>query len=145
MTGWIWWLLIACGFGVGEVTLTTGFWLAPFALGAGSAALIDSVGVGEPVDFIVFFVVTVAALVSLRPIVASRLISSTPAIRTGAAALIGQHGVVMERIANRDAVGTVRIGGEIWTARAYEEAREIPAGTDVEIVDIRGATALVME
>jgi membrane protein implicated in regulation of membrane protease activity len=51
----------------------------------------------------------------------------------------------MERIANRDAVGTVRIGGEIWTARAYEEAREIPAGTDVEIVDIRGATALVME
>lgn len=145
MSGWIWWLLVACAFGVGEVTLTAGFWLAPFALGALGGALFDAIGIGEPVDFIVFVVFTVAALVSLRPIVASRLLSSTPALRTGGAALIGQHAVVLERIANREGLGTIRVGGEVWTARAYDETAEIAAGTDVEVIDIRGATALVME
>jgi membrane protein implicated in regulation of membrane protease activity len=145
MTGWIWWLIVACGFGVGEVTLTAGFWLAPFALGAALAAATNAIGLGEPVDFIVFIVFTVAALVSLRPIVASRLLHSTPTLRTGAAALIGQHAVVLEPIVNRQGSGTVRIGGEVWTARAFDETREIPAGADVEVVDIRGATALVME
>jgi membrane protein implicated in regulation of membrane protease activity len=67
-----------------------------------------------------------------------------PAIRTGAAALIGQHALVLERIANNEGVGTVRIGGEVWTARAYDEDEVIPAGERVEVVEIRGATALVM-
>jgi membrane protein implicated in regulation of membrane protease activity len=145
MSEWIVWLLVACGFGVGEVTLTAGFWLAPFALGAAAAAVLDAAGIGEPVDFIVFLVFTVGALVSLRPIVASRLISSVPTLRTGGAALIGQHGVVLEPIVNHEGVGTVKIGGEVWTARAYDEHAEIAAGTNVEIVEIRGATALVME
>ncbi|HET9073836.1 MAG TPA: NfeD family protein [Solirubrobacteraceae bacterium] len=145
MTGWVWWLLVACGFGVGELTLTAGFWLAPFALGAGLASGADAVGGGAPVDFAVFVVVTLVALVSLRPLVASRLLHSTPLLRTGAAALIGQHAVVLERIANREGVGTVRIGAEIWSARAYDDLSEIAVGTEVEVVDIRGATALVME
>ena len=40
--------------------------------------------------------------------------------------------------------GTVRIGGEVWTARSYDETEVIPAGEQVEVVEIRGATALVM-
>ncbi len=145
MSGWIWWLLVACGFGVGEVVLTTGFWLAPFALGASLAALTDAVGVGEPIDFAVFLVFTIGALVSLRPLVASRLLHHGPVLRTGSAALVGQSAVVLDRIDNHEGVGTVRIGGEVWTARAYDEHREIASGTSVEVVDIRGATALVME
>ena len=39
MTGWVLWVIIACGFGIGEM-LTTGFFLAPFAVGAGLAAAI---------------------------------------------------------------------------------------------------------
>jgi len=144
MSGWIVWLLVACGFAAGEVTLTAGFWLAPFALGAGSAAVLDAVGVGEPFDFIVFVLFTVVALVSLRPIVASRLISSTPTLRTGAQALVGRRAVVVDTITSRADAGTVKIGGEVWTARAYDET-EIPAGTQVQVVEIRGATALVME
>lgn len=145
MSGWVWWLIVASVFGVGEVTLTTGFWLAPFALGAGLAALTEAIGVGEPVDFIVFVVFTVAALVSLRPMIASRLIHKGPALRTGAAALVGQSAVVLDRIVNQEGVGTVRIGGEVWSARAYDDHQEIPSGTNVEVVGIRGATALVME
>jgi len=51
---------------------------------------------------------------------------------------------VLERIANREGVGTVRIGGEVWTARSYDENEVIPVGEQVEVVEIRGATALVM-
>ena len=145
MTGWIWWLVVACGFGAGEVTLTTGFWLAPFALGGLLAAGVDAAGAGEPAGFIVFVLVTLVALLGLRPIVASRLIHSTPALRTGAAALVGSQAVVLDPIVNRAGQGTVRIGAEVWTARSFDEGTEIPAGTAVEVVEIRGATALVME
>ena len=51
---------------------------------------------------------------------------------------------MVERIANREGVGTVRIGGEVWTARSYDEDQVIAAGEEVEVVEIRGATALVM-
>jgi membrane protein implicated in regulation of membrane protease activity len=145
MSGWILWLVVACGFGVGEVTLTTGFWLAPFALGAAIAAAADAAGAPEPVDFIVFVVFTITALLMLRPFMASRLMTTTPALRTGADALVGQQALVIEPIANAVHAGTVRIGGEVWSARAFDDGQEIPAGTTVHIMEIRGATALVLE
>ncbi|HEU0316025.1 MAG TPA: NfeD family protein, partial [Solirubrobacteraceae bacterium] len=67
------------------------------------------------------------------------------AIRTGTAALVGQPAIVVERIVNGEGVGCVKIGGEVWTARSYEEDGVIEAGRRVEVVEIRGATALVME
>ena len=69
---------------------------------------------------------------------------SLPSLRTGTAALVGQHALVVERIANREGVGTVKIGGEVWTARSYDENQVIEPGEQVEVVEIRGATALVM-
>jgi membrane protein implicated in regulation of membrane protease activity len=80
----------------------------------------------------------------LRPLVRSRL-QSGPPTRTGAAALIGKRAIVLERIANDEGVGCVKIDGEVWTARALDEDHAIEAGTRVEVVDIKGATALVME
>ena len=53
--------------------------------------------------------------------------------------------IVLERIANDEGVGCVKIdGGEVWTARSYDEDEVIDAGERVEVVEIRGATALVM-
>ncbi len=81
---------------------------------------------------------------ALRP-VAMRHRHLPPAIRTGAAALIGRRAMVLERIANDEGVGCVKIdGGEVWTARSYDEDEVIDAGERVEVVEIRGATALVM-
>ena len=79
----------------------------------------------------------------LRP-VARATARLPPPMRTGAAALVGQHALVLERIANDEGVGTVKIGGEVWTARAYDEDQVIEPGEQVEVVEIRGATALVM-
>ena len=46
-----------------------------------------------------------------------------PSIRTGTAALVGKQATVLERIANGEGVGCVRIDGEVWTARAYMTTR----------------------
>ena len=41
--------------------------------------------------------------------------------------------------------GSVRIDGEVWTARPYDEDDTFEAGQRVSILQIRGATALVSE
>jgi membrane protein implicated in regulation of membrane protease activity len=137
MDSWVVWTIAACVLGVGEM-LTMGFFLAPFAAGALLAALLSAAGASGAVAVIGFLGVAVASL-------AMRHRSMPPQIRTGAAALIGRRALVLERIANREGVGSVKIGGEVWTARAFDDDRVIEAGEQVEVVEIRGATALVME
>jgi membrane protein implicated in regulation of membrane protease activity len=52
---------------------------------------------------------------------------------------------VLERIDNDEGVGRVRLDGEIWTARAYDEDKVIEPGARVHVMEIRGATALVSD
>jgi membrane protein implicated in regulation of membrane protease activity len=140
---WIVWLVAAAVFGIGEMH-TGGLYLLPFALGAALAALLSIVGVGTLASAVAFAAVSVAVVASLRP-VASRHRRLPPAIRTGAAALVGHQAMVIERIANGEGVGCVKIdGGEVWTARSLGDDEVIEAGERVEVVDIKGATALVM-
>jgi membrane protein implicated in regulation of membrane protease activity len=143
MTGWVLWVLIACAFGVGEI-LTRGFVLAPFAIGAGVAAAVAAAGDGSAISLVVFMIASILTLATVRPL-ARRHLSTAPEIRTGAAALVGKQAIVLERIANDEGVGCVRIDGEIWTARSLHHDEVIETGTRVEVVRIRGATALVTE
>jgi len=143
MDVWIIWLVAACVLGIGEMH-QGGFYLAPFAVGAGLAAVVGLLGVSALLSAIVFLAVSGIVFATLRP-VAQRHRRLPPSIRTGAAALIGRPAIVMERIANDEGMGSVKIdGGEVWTARSYDEHEVIPAGERVEVVEIRGATALVM-
>jgi membrane protein implicated in regulation of membrane protease activity len=140
---WIVWLAAACLLGLGEMH-QGGFYLAPFALGAALAAVIGLLGVSDALTVVVFAVASLIVLATLRP-VARRHRRLPPSIRTGAAALIGRPAIVLERIANDEGVGCVRIdGGEVWTARSFDQDEVIDAGERVEVVEIRGATALVM-
>jgi membrane protein implicated in regulation of membrane protease activity len=141
--GWLAWVIVACAFGVGEL-LTSGFFLAPFAAGAALAAVVDVAGAGGLAAWTVFILASLMTLGLVRPI-ARRHLRSPPAIRTGGAALVGKHAVVLERIANREGAGCVRIDGEVWTARALYDDQVIEQGAQVEVVDIKGATALVAE
>jgi membrane protein implicated in regulation of membrane protease activity len=143
MDGWILWLVAAGILGVAEMH-QGGLYLLPFALGAALAAVVSLLGVGAPLAAIVFALASVIVVGALRP-VARRHRRLPPAIRTGAAALVGRRAMVLERIANDEGVGCVRIeGGEVWTARSYDDDEVIDAGERVEVVEIRGATALVM-
>src|SRR6267378_7217354 len=142
MDAWIIWLVAACLLGVGEMH-QGGFYLAPFALGAALAAVVSLLGVGAALSAIVFLLASAIVFGTLRP-VARRHRRLPPSIRTGAAALIGRPGIVLERIANNEGVGCVKIDGEVWTARSYADDEVIDVGQRVEVVEIRGATALVM-
>lgn len=136
-------LLIAASlFGVGEMH-TGGFFMAPFALGALIGAILSFAGVALAPSLLVFVLISLLTLMLLRPL-AMRHRRQPPAIRSGAAALIGSDATVLERISNREGVGCVKIGGEVWTARCYDDDEVIDAGEQVQVIEIRGATALVM-
>jgi membrane protein implicated in regulation of membrane protease activity len=140
---WILWLLAAALLGIGEMH-SGGLYLLPFAIGAALAAAVALLGVGALLSGILFIATSLVVVGALRP-VARRHRHMPAAIRTGAAALIGHHAMVLERIANDEGVGCVRIdNGEVWTARSYTEDDVIEAGERVEVVEIKGATALVM-
>jgi len=73
--------------------------------------------------------------------IARRHIKQPPLLKTGPAALVGRSASVLEEV-NRHG-GRVRIGGEIWSARPYDETLVIPVGGIVDVMQIEGATALV--
>jgi len=143
MEDWLLWLILAVVFGVGEIA-TLGFFLAPFAGGAAVAAVASAAGVPFVGTLAVFLVISVLLLAALRPLARSHR-RMPPQIRTGTAALVGKSATVLERIANSEGVGCVRIDGEVWTARAFMEDETFEAGTRVQVVEIRGATALVTD
>jgi membrane protein implicated in regulation of membrane protease activity len=143
MDPWVLWLIAAAILGLGEIA-TSGFFLAPFAVGALLAALISAAGAGTAISLIVFLIISVIGLTALRPLARAHL--KMPAqLRTGTAALVGRPATVVERIANHEGVGCVSIEGQVWTARAYDEDDVIEAGQRVQVMEIRGATALVSE
>jgi membrane protein implicated in regulation of membrane protease activity len=133
--------LVAAIFGIGEL-LTGGFYLAPFALGALGGMVAGAVGATTVAQILIFLAASAASAATLRPI-ARRHIKMPPQIRTGTAALIGTKALVVDRIDTHE--GRVRIGGEFWTARPYLEGEVIEPGQEVQVVEIRGATALVAE
>ena len=141
MDPWVIWLIVAVVFGVGEIA-TLGFFLAPFAGGALVAALVSGAGAGAIASWAAFLVVSLVLLAALRP-VAVRHMRQAPRLRTGTAALVGRNGTVVERVTSDE--GCVRIEGEIWTARPYDDDEVFEPGTRVQVLEIRGATALVAE
>jgi membrane protein implicated in regulation of membrane protease activity len=141
MDEWVIWLIVAVAFGVGEIA-TLGFFLAPFAGGALVAAVVSGAGAPTAISWVVFLVVSIALLATLRPL-ALRHRRQAPSLRTGTAALVGRHATVIERVGADE--GCVRLDGEIWTARPYDEDQVFEAGKRVQVLEIRGATALVAE
>ena len=143
MDTWVIWLIVAVVLAAGEIA-TTSFFLGPFALGAFAAAAVALVGAGAAASWIVFTVATIAAFAIVRP-VARRHLRQPPHTRTGTAALIGAGAQVVERIANDANTGSVKLEGEVWTARAFEDEHVFEPGARVSVVEIKGATALVTE
>ena len=143
MSGWLWWVIAACAFGIGEL-LTIRFILAPLALGAAAAAVFDVTGAGALLSWLAFIAVSLLSVIVVRPVVVSRRRTEQEP-PTGAAALVGKQAIVLETISNHEGVGCVKVDGEVWTARAFDHAQVIERGTKVEVVDIKGTTTLVME
>jgi membrane protein implicated in regulation of membrane protease activity len=136
---WVLWLIAAVVLGVLEVTTLT-LVLGFFAGGALAAALVAGLGGGVVLQVVSFLVVSLALLGLIRPVVRRHLRPGT-GTRTGVAALIGQSAVALERVDAHH--GQIKLGGEVWTARAYDPSLVIEAGSPVSVMEIQGATALV--
>lgn len=139
MGAWIIWLIVAAVLGVAEL-LTVTLALGLLAVAALAAGIVGAAGLGFPAELGAFAVVAAAGLGLIRPI-AIRHLKQPPPLRTGVAALVGKTGIVIEEVNGHD--GRVRIGGEVWTSRAYDEDLVIPVGTKVDVLQIEGVTALV--
>jgi membrane protein implicated in regulation of membrane protease activity len=137
---WLVWVLAAVLLAIGEVLTPGLFFLGPVAAAAVASAIAAALGGGWVVELVVFVAGSAASLAVLRP-VAQRHIRMPRAIRTGAAALVGARAVVLERVDSHG--GRVKIGGEVWSARAFDENQVLEPGEQVEVAEIQGATALV--
>jgi membrane protein implicated in regulation of membrane protease activity len=138
---WLLWVILAALLAVGEV-LTLSFLLGLLALAAVAAGVVAALGGGLVIQFLVFIVGSIATLAVLRPI-AKRHLRTPAQLRTGTAALVGSKAVVTQRV--DDLTGQVKIGGELWSARAFMEGEVIEPGARVEVAKIEGATALVYQ
>ena len=140
MPAWVLWTIAAAALAAGEI-VTLGFFLGPIALAAVLAAVVAAVGGAVELQIAAFVLGSLASLALVRPIVRAHL--RTPArLRTGTAALVGTTAVVVERVNGEK--GRVRLGGEVWSARSYDD-EVIEPGARVTVLEIKGATALVSE
>ena len=111
-----------------------------FAIGAISAVISVSFGIGLESQMIVFFVVSILLLISLRPIYVKYV--KVNKIRTNADSLIGETAVVTMNINNKEGAGLVKVKGQIWSAKSDDD-EVILAGKDVKVLKIEGVKLVV--
>ena len=138
---WETWLMIAVALGVLEL-LSTDLILIMLAGGALVGMVVAVVGGPVALQIVLALATALGLLALLRPNIVHRL-HAGPTLRTGAEALIGQRGYVVEPLSHQ-APGRVKIGGEVWTAMPYDEDDQIEAGAAVDVVSIKGETAYVL-
>jgi membrane protein implicated in regulation of membrane protease activity len=143
MDPWMIWIVLAVVL-AGVELASPSLFFAPFAAGALLGAVSQSAGLGTVAAFAAFVVSSGLLMTFARPI-ARRHLYTPQVIRTGTAALIGRTAMVTERIDNDAQTGLVKLEGEVWTARSWDEDETIEAGHRVDVIEIEGATALVTE
>ena len=136
---WLIWLGAALVLGIIELLTVDMFFLnlGLAALAGGIAALL---GAGVWIQIAVFALVSAVLLMFVRPWAKTLLERSTPDIATNAQGLVGKHAVVTAPLVGSE--GRVRLEGGIWSARS-QTGRVFPVGTQVTVVSIEGATAVV--
>ena len=140
MDSWIWWLLAAVALGI-PLVITAMPEFAMFAVGAGAAAGVAGLGAGVVWQVLTFVAVSTALLVVVRPI-AYRQLKNGPQVKMGIEALTGATAVVAETVDGEG--GRIKLNGEIWSDRALNPGSVYQPGQQVDIVEIQGATALVV-
>jgi membrane protein implicated in regulation of membrane protease activity len=137
---WVWWLVGAVALGI-PLVVTAMPELGMLAVGAAAGAVTAGVGGGVTAQVLVFAAVSVALIAVVRPI-AARHRTQRPQLATGVDALKGRQAVVLERVDGSG--GRIKLAGEVWSARSLATDRAYEVGEEVDVVEIEGATAIVM-
>jgi membrane protein implicated in regulation of membrane protease activity len=137
---WLLWLALALAAGTAEV-LSLNLIFLMVAGGGLAAAVVAAVGLGIPVQIVVFAVITALLLVAARPPLLAYVRRSLPGTVTNAAALVGQEAEVLVEVTPSS--GRVKLAGEVWSARSAAGGYPLEVGSTVQVVRIDGATAVV--
>lgn len=140
MSAWTIWLIIAGFFAILEI-ITVGFLVIWIGVGA-LPAMIYSIFFPEQVMVqVVIWVVCSVILILLTKNLTDK-VKPTPT-PTNVYSIIGKRATVIQNINNDKAQGQVKVGGDVWSAKAENDEEEIPENTIVEIVSIEGVKAIV--
>lgn len=137
---WEAWLGLAIVLGVAEM-FSLDLILIMLGVGASLGMVAALVGLPPVVQVLAFAGASVAALALVRPTMTKHL-RSGPELSLGHGKLVGRQGVVTQDISGL-ASGRIKLAGEFWTADPYDDTTSIPTGETVEVLEIRGATAIV--
>ncbi|MEU8761602.1 NfeD family protein [Streptomyces sp. NPDC048659] len=137
---WVWWLIGAVGLGI-PLVLTAMPEFGMLSVGAIAGAVTAALGFGVVSQVIAFAAVSVALIAVVRPI-AARHRDDRPRLATGIDALKGRQALVLERVDSSG--GRIKLNGEVWSARTFDTGQSFEPGEQVDVVDIDGATAVVM-
>ncbi|AKJ04204.1 membrane protein implicated in regulation of membrane protease activity [Archangium gephyra] len=113
---WHLWVLAAIIGGALEMALP-GFVVLWFAVGSLAAGLTAALGLGINLQLAIFMGVSLALFGGSRTIFKKAFMRNASRMKTGVEAMVGQEAVVTEALAEGHGGGTVRINGELWSAR----------------------------
>jgi len=132
------WIAAIIVFGLAEAA-TAGLVSIWFVIGSVAGLIVAALGGPVWLQVVLFFVVSIAALVITRPLV-KRMKKDT--IATNADRVLGEMARVTENIDNTIPTGAVYIDGKTWSARSADESI-IPAGEMVRVLRMEGVRLFV--
>lgn len=140
MSAWGIWLILAA-VAAGAEVLSGDFFLLMVGGGAAAAAIGAAFGAPLWLQLVLFGVVSVLLVLGVRPYARRALLRAQPEVSDGADAYLGVSGVVTQTVDIHG--GRIRVAGEEWSAVAQLPYDVHAVGTQVVIVQIRGAHAVV--
>lgn len=141
MPAWLIWLIAAGVLAIAEA-LSLDLFLIMLAGAALATAGVAALGAPVVVQVGVFAITALGLVAVVRPLAHRRLRQELPSTeRTGIEALKGRNAVVVRTVDQHG--GRVKLAGEEWSAEAYDPTQVLPVGSTVQVMEIRGATAVV--
>lgn len=133
------WLVAGFALIAAEV-LSSGFVLIMLGIGALIAAVFAALGASIWLEVGVFAATSVALTTLARPVLKRKL--HTVAVPTNVDALVGDRAIVVSTVDAHG--GKIKLRGELWSARAFDETEVLEPGQRVTVMNISGATAVVL-
>lgn len=135
---WLW-LGLCVVFAIAEAS-TTALVSVWFIGGSVAAFLAALCGAELWLQVVLFFAVSAALLLTLRPL--TKRLTARRQVATNAESNVGKVVLVTETINNLHGTGAVRLSGAEWTARS-ESGEQIAQGIAVRVVRIESAKVIV--
>ncbi|MBQ9280251.1 MAG: NfeD family protein [Clostridia bacterium] len=140
MPVWTTWLIIAGFFAILEIA-TVGFLVIWIGIGALPAMIYSMFFPEQVLVQVAIWVVCSIVLILLTKNLTDK-IKPTPT-NTNVYSIIGKRATVIQDIDAEKSSGQIKVGGDVWSAKAENYDDVIPEGTSVEIVSIEGVKAVV--